>query len=143
MWHFSNILPNELADPLEDFTNDNEAREDPTGLLYLAKLKAWQTTFPAAGAELRRRNIEASPAFKKMLKENLKTGGYNYEIESRMYWDPKNDDDNDIPAAIKRRLPRGVMSFSVTTPPGLRLTFVKDRDRFKIFSVWMYPFYVD
>jgi hypothetical protein len=135
---FSKILSTPVAKELNDLFDENSGTDDPSSKQYLAELPKLETALSKARMELRKRNYETSPAYKREWDSRTKNGGYNYVIDSNMYWDPRYDDHR-VSAEMKRKYPMGVRTYTVTTPPGLAPSFIKEHGRFRIVLVWVYP----
>ncbi len=135
---FSSIMPKKLGQALVDSSGDGEiAHKDNRGQA-LARLKIWEKTYPAAKAELRKRNNEGSLAYKKEWDRRIKAGDYDFEVSSNMLWDGKENVDH-WSLEFRKRFSGGVRAFHVTSPIGLGLIFVRDRGRFRILYIMPYP----
>lgn len=131
----TNRLPKDLANSLDKF----DSAGDPTKKQEERVLRITEKNLRAAIVELRKRNFEASLAYKKNWDELIRSGDYNFPVESKVYWDPENPIEYRPSAKAMREFPKGVRLFIVVTPIGFRPFFVKYHGRFKILILWPYP----
>jgi len=136
-YKLSGILSDKLAKVLEDSSLGSEWEGKVTKSDVLTKLSAWEKGFRAAKAELRRKNIEGSLPYKKAW-EKRNDGPYDYVVQKDILWKP-GEPDPDVMPGLKKRSPNGEIGYFVTTPAGPLLIFVKERGRFKIILVGMFP----
>jgi hypothetical protein len=132
----SNILPKDLANSLDD-KSDSAGDLTRTQRIRLARIQ--EKNIRAAIVELRKRNFEASPAYRKDWDELIKSGDYNFPVNSEIVWNPNDQNDDHPSAKAKKEFPNGIRLFDVVTPIGFRPFFVKYHGRFKILILWPYP----
>jgi hypothetical protein len=131
-----NILPRKLAITLRDLYKNTK------GLTYtdwLERQRGWDKYFPMAGAELSRKNFERTTKYQKEMAERLKDDKLNYFVGSEVVLAQDGDADSNELAGLRRRYPKGVRVFMVSTPIGIMPMYLKDRGRFKILFVGPYP----
>ena len=135
-----NILPGQVVKSFYDAAEYLDNNHDPTSPRYFANLNRLEGSVRKGTAILKRKNYETSPTYKKELDKRLKgSGGYDYVVDSLLFWNPADTYDKDAPPTMKKRFPQGLRVFTVTTPIGLCPYFAQDHGRFRILLVWLYP----
>lgn len=116
-----------------------DQRDDDKALS--SKLVDMERIVAARSRRLRRSNLENSQKFQKERAQRLTVDGYSYAVRFDTLWDPSHskDDDEDIPEEVKRRFPKGIHTYFITTPEGLELALIKEKSTFKILFFWLYP----